>query len=177
MSPEYLKLLSLSLSLSPSFIFPFSSSAPHSVLHFFSGAEIVIFFLMKSVHLRVFIFSCLNLQIWRNNQTVVKNLGGPDSYLRPFSCINITSDGGCVTCGDFCVSACIMHHCLSVWDDVYISVTVSIYTRCRCVWVKIQMDVFSSHFPESWLCARCPLPPMTQCPSAPKHSPPHRDSA
>lgn len=100
-----------------------------------------------------------------------RNLGGSDSHLRPLSCFNITWDWGCITCGDFCVSACIMHQCISDWDDVYISVTMSIQTRCRCVWMKIQMDVFISHFPESWLCASCPLPPMTQCPSAPKHSP------
>lgn len=44
---------------------------------------------------------------------------------------------------------------------------------CRltwCVWVKkIQIDVFISHIPAPHrLCASCPLPPMTQCPSAPK---------
>lgn len=44
---------------------------------------------------------------------------------------------------------------------------------CRltwCVWVKkIQIDVFISHIPALHrLCASCPLPPMTQCPSAPK---------
>lgn len=38
-----------------------------------------------------------------------------------------------------------------------------------CVSKKIQIDVFISHIPAPHrLCASCPLPPMTQCPSAPK---------
>lgn len=42
-------------------------------------------------------------------------------------------------------------------------------TYLMCVSKKIQIDVFISHIPAPHrLCASCPLPPMTQCPSAPK---------
>lgn len=37
-----------------------------------------------------------------------------------------------------------------------------------CVGVKIKKNVFNSYLPESWLCASCPPPAMTQCPSAPQ---------
>lgn len=62
---------------------------------------------------------------------------------------------------------CPSMHYASARDDVHIAV------RCRCVLSKYKPRwTFSIPlFPEAWQRASCPLPPMTQCPSAPKHSP------
>lgn len=141
--------------LSPSsFFFSFPSSTPAIFFCLF-------FCLITSVHL-------FSLTQWPNAGEIWVG----ETHIRDLlSCLNITWDWGGVTRGDS-LPLC-MHYALasiSLGWCVYISMTdVSIGTRCRCVWVKnkIQTDVFISHLPQSWPHARCPLPPMTQCPSAP----------
>lgn len=70
------------------------------------------------------------------------------------------------------ICVCMHYVSLSDGDDVYINVTMWVWTGCLFQG-KTHLDVFIAPFIKKkfWLCASCPLPPVTQCPSARLNSP------